>query len=136
MRQKGQISHEDELVARLLAPLCCSGGQRFRKLVCIHKMSCGIAGGVHLGKDDLDVAGGDHGILFGYVGEQTGDTNVRSLMIGLDAVDGTAILYHLKLGEVVTALRTGGLWEPTVHRCPLSVLTQNLKAITIFEIPF
>merc|ERR1712177_183978 len=33
----------------------------------------GIAGGVHLGKDDLDVGAGDQGIMFGYASDETED---------------------------------------------------------------
>ena len=35
-------------------------------------------------------------------------------MIGFDAVDETAILFELKLGAVVTALRTSGFGVETV----------------------
>ena len=40
---------------------------------------------MHADKDDLDVGAGDHGILFGYAGDETGNTKVRSLLIGFDA---------------------------------------------------
>ena len=33
----------------------------------INKQSPDIAGGVHVGKDDMDVGAGDQGIMFGYV---------------------------------------------------------------------
>merc|ERR1711869_13198 len=33
----------------------------------------GIAGGVHVGKEDLDVGAGDHGIMFGYASDETED---------------------------------------------------------------
>merc|ERR1712039_270337 len=36
-------------------------------LVRINKQSPDIAGGVHVGKEDLDVGAGDQGIMFGYV---------------------------------------------------------------------
>ena len=38
-------------------------------------------------------------ILFGYAGDETGKTKVRSLMIGLDAGSEIAILYELRLGR-------------------------------------
>ena len=89
----------------LLAPLCSSGGRRFRKLVRIHKLNPDIAGGVHVGKDDLDNGAADQGILFcnGY---------------GLDAVNETAILFgfsELKPGAVVTAFQTSGFCVETVQ---------------------
>merc|ERR1711862_865763 len=42
-------------------------------LVRINKQSPDIAGGVHVGKDDLDVGPGDQGIMFGYASDETED---------------------------------------------------------------
>merc|ERR1712232_1171919 len=42
-------------------------------LVRINKQSPDIAGGVHVGKDDLDVGAGDQGIMFGYATDETAD---------------------------------------------------------------
>merc|ERR1712151_341682 len=42
-------------------------------LVRINKLSPDIAGGVHVGKDDLDVGAGDQGIMFGYASDETED---------------------------------------------------------------
>merc|ERR1719282_546005 len=42
-------------------------------LVRINKQSPDIAGGVHVGKDDLDVGAGDQGIMFGYASDETED---------------------------------------------------------------
>merc|ERR1711971_320101 len=42
-------------------------------LVRIRKQSPDIAGGVHVGKDDLDVGAGDQGIMFGYASDETED---------------------------------------------------------------
>merc|ERR1712099_139548 len=42
-------------------------------MVRINKQSPDIAGGVHVGKDDLDVGAGDQGIMFGYAGDETED---------------------------------------------------------------
>merc|ERR1712091_557706 len=42
-------------------------------LVRINKQSPDIAGGVHVGKDDMDVGEGDQGIMFGYASDETAD---------------------------------------------------------------
>jgi S-adenosylmethionine synthetase len=42
-------------------------------LVRINKQSPDIAGGVHVGKEDLDVGAGDQGIMFGYASDETKD---------------------------------------------------------------
>merc|ERR1712164_15107 len=42
-------------------------------LVRINKQSPDIAGGVHVGKSDLDVGAGDQGIMFGYASDETED---------------------------------------------------------------
>jgi len=42
-------------------------------LVRINKQSPDIAGGVHVGKSDLDVGAGDQGIMFGYASDETAD---------------------------------------------------------------
>lgn len=42
-------------------------------LVRINKQSPDIAGGVHVGKDDMDVGAGDQGIMFGYATDETSD---------------------------------------------------------------
>merc|ERR1711887_124497 len=41
--------------------------------VCINKQSPVIAGGVHVGKEEMDVGAGDQGIMFGYASDETGD---------------------------------------------------------------
>jgi len=42
-------------------------------LVRINKQSPDIAGGVHVGKDDMDCGAGDQGIMFGYASDETAD---------------------------------------------------------------
>merc|ERR1712238_388341 len=68
-------------------------------LVRINKQSPDIAGGVHVGKDDMDVGAGDQGIMFGYASDET---------------DCFMPLTHLlanKLGKQLTDVRKdGSLW--------------------------
>merc|ERR1711881_375585 len=42
-------------------------------LVRINKQSPDIAGGVHVGKEEMDVGAGDQGIMFGYASDETED---------------------------------------------------------------
>jgi len=42
-------------------------------IVRINKQSPDIAGGVHVGKDDMDCGAGDQGIMFGYASDETAD---------------------------------------------------------------
>merc|ERR1712071_248693 len=48
-------------------------GKTCEVLVRINKQSPDIAGGVHVGKEDLDVGAGDQGIMFGYASDETED---------------------------------------------------------------
>merc|ERR1712060_732275 len=68
-------------------------------LVRINKQSPDIAGGVHVGKSDLDVGAGDQGIMFGYASDET---------------ENCMPLTHLlatKLGKKLTDVRkSGDLW--------------------------
>merc|ERR1711970_367443 len=43
-------------------------------LVRINKQSPDIAGGVHVGKEEMDVGAGDQGIMFGYASDETEDS--------------------------------------------------------------
>merc|ERR1712194_961096 len=42
-------------------------------LVRINKHSPDIAGGVHVGRDEMDMGAGDQGIMFGYASDETED---------------------------------------------------------------
>merc|ERR1712007_134472 len=68
-------------------------------IVRINKQSPDIAGGVHVGKEDLDVGAGDQGIMFGYASDETED-----------CMPLTHLLAN-KLGKQLTDVRKDGtLW--------------------------
>merc|ERR1712232_560607 len=68
-------------------------------LVRINKQSPDIAGGVHVGKDDLDVGAGDQGIMFGYASDETADCMPLTHSVAT------------KLGKKLTDVRkSGDLW--------------------------
>ena len=68
-------------------------------LVRINKQSPDIAGGVHVGKSDLDVGAGDQGIMFGYASDETESAMPLTHMMAT------------KLGKVLTEVRKdGSLW--------------------------
>merc|ERR1712194_725396 len=66
-------------------------------IVRINKQSPDIAGGVHVGKEDLDVGAGDQGIMFGYASDET-----------LDFMPLTHSM-ATRLGKVLTDVRKNGL---------------------------
>merc|ERR1711902_10995 len=66
-------------------------------LVRINKQSPDIAGGVHVGKDDLDVGAGDQGIMFGYATDETEDCMPLTHSVAT------------KLGKKLTDVRKSGL---------------------------
>merc|ERR1719352_1744472 len=67
--------------------------------VVINKQSPDIAGGVHVGKDDLDVGAGDQGIMFGYASDETEDCMPLTHSVAT------------KLGKKLTDVRkSGDLW--------------------------
>merc|ERR1711957_609284 len=66
-------------------------------LVRINKQSPDIAGGVHVGKEDLDVGAGDQGIMFGYASDETGDCMPLTHSVAT------------KLGKKLTDVRKSGL---------------------------
>merc|ERR1711939_722965 len=68
-------------------------------LVRINKQSPDIAGGVHVGKDDLDVGAGDQGIMFGYASDETEDCMPLTHLVAT------------RLGKTLTDVRKSGeLW--------------------------
>merc|ERR1719454_2579431 len=68
-------------------------------LVRINKQSPDIAGGVHVGKDDLDCGTGDQGIMFGYATDETEDCMPLTHSVAT------------KLGKKLTDVRkSGDLW--------------------------
>merc|ERR1711906_17401 len=58
----------DSVDSKGLSDKTCEG------IVRINKQSPDIAGGVHVGKDDMDVGAGDQGIMFGYASDETEDS--------------------------------------------------------------
>merc|ERR1712188_57663 len=66
-------------------------------LVRINKQSPDIAGGVHVGKEDMDVGAGDQGIMFGYASDETEDAMPLT------------ILMATRLGKKLTDVRKNGL---------------------------
>merc|ERR1711865_1084969 len=68
-------------------------------IVRINKQSPDIAGGVHVGKDDMDCGAGDQGIMFGYASDETEDCMPLTHSIAT------------RLGKKLTDVRKSGeLW--------------------------
>merc|ERR1712210_183520 len=94
--QIGYDSYEDDLSS------VDSKGLSYKTcevLVRINKQSPDIAGGVHVGKEDLDVGAGDQGIMFGYASDETADCMPLTHSVAT------------KLGKKLTDVRkSGDLW--------------------------
>merc|ERR1712127_421562 len=69
-RNIGFNSYVDDLSAVNSKGLNCDDCE---VLVRINKQSPDIAGGVHVGKSELEVGAGDQGIMFGYATDETED---------------------------------------------------------------
>merc|ERR1719409_1290010 len=96
VREIGYDSFVDDLGSAESKGLSCKSCE---VLVRINKQSPDIAGGVHVGKSDLDVGAGDQGIMFGYASDET------SSQMPLTHLMAT------KLGKTLTEVRKdGSLW--------------------------
>ena len=92
----GFDSFEEDLSSVNSKGLDCAGCE---VLVRINKQSPDIAGGVHVGKSDLDVGAGDQGIMFGYASDETADCMPLTHLIAT------------RLGKQLTDVRKdGSLW--------------------------
>jgi len=96
VKKIGFDSFEDDLSSVNSKGLSCDTCE---VLVRINKQSPDIAGGVHVGKSDLDVGAGDQGIMFGYASDET------------ECCMPLTILLATKLGKKLTDVRKdGSLW--------------------------
>lgn len=96
VREIGFTSYEDDLSSVNSKGLSCDTCE---VLVRINKQSPDIAGGVHVGKSELDVGAGDQGIMFGYASDET------------ESCMPLTHLFATKLGKQLTDVRKDGtLW--------------------------
>jgi len=92
----GYDTYEDDLSSVVSKGLSCNTGE---VKVAINKQSPDIAGGVHVGKDDMDVGAGDQGIMFGYATDETEDAMPLTHLLAT------------RLGKKLTDVRKdGSLW--------------------------
>merc|ERR1739848_242714 len=92
----GYDTYEDDLSSVMGKGLSCKSCE---VLVRINKQSPDIAGGVHVGKDEMDVGAGDQGIMFGYASDET------------EVCMPLTILIATRLGKKLTDVRKdGSLW--------------------------
>ena len=96
VRKIGFDSFEDDLSSVASKGLSCDTCE---VLVRINKQSPDIAGGVHVGKDEMDVGAGDQGIMFGYASDETSDCMPLTHLVST------------RLGKKLTDVRKdGSLW--------------------------
>jgi len=96
VRNIGFNSYVDDLTSTKSKGLDCD---KCEVLVRINKQSPDIAGGVHVGKDEMDVGAGDQGIMFGYASDETKSTMPLTHYLAT------------RLGKVLTEERKSGhLW--------------------------
>merc|ERR1711860_173318 len=100
-------------------------------LVRINKQSPDIAGGVHVGKDDLDVGAGDQGIMFGYASDETEDamplTHSMATRLGKKLTD-------VRKSGLLWWLRPDGKTQVTIQylqRADGSVEPQKIHTVVI-----
>jgi len=92
----GYDSFVDDLSSVVSKGLSCSSCE---VLVRINKQSPDIAGGVHVGKSELDIGAGDQGIMFGYASDETEDCMPLTHLLAT------------RLGKKLTDVRKSGhLW--------------------------
>merc|ERR1712066_241153 len=98
-------------------------------LVRINKQSPDIAGGVHVGKEDLDIGAGDQGIMFGYATDETEDCMPLTHSVAT------------KLAKKLTDVRkSGDLWwlrpdgktQVTIEYLQLSYAIGVAKPLSLF----
>merc|ERR1712056_1650 len=100
-------------------------------LVRINKQSPDIAGGVHVGKEDLDVGAGDQGIMFGYASDETEDcmplTHSMATRLGKKLTD-------VRKSGLLWWLRPDGKTQVTIEylqRADGSVEPQKIHTVVI-----
>jgi len=100
-------------------------------LVRINKQSPDIAGGVHVGKSDMDVGAGDQGIMFGYASDETEDcmplTHSMATRLGKKLTD-------VRKSGLLWWLRPDGKTQVTieyVERIDGSVEPQKIHTVVI-----
>jgi len=90
----GYDSFEDDLSSVDSKGLSCTSCEALSR---INKQSPDIAGGVHVGKSELDVGAGDQGIMFGYASDETEDCMPLTILLAT------------RLGKKLTDVRKSGL---------------------------